>query len=180
MKFIRLTQGQRAEVDDIDFEWINQWKWYARWDTDSRSFYALRNVTRPDRSRGTILMHRFIVGVTDKRIRVDHQDHNGLHNCRENLRVGGPSINSQNSRKQQHCTSCYKGVSWYPGLQKWRSVIYAGRLKPNGKHAQINLGYFDLETEAALAYDASARRYFGSFACLNFPKSDEQSATPGV
>jgi hypothetical protein len=30
MKTIPLTQGKFAIVDDSDFEWLNQWKWYVQ------------------------------------------------------------------------------------------------------------------------------------------------------
>ena len=28
MKQIPLTQNKIAFIDDIDFDWLNQWKWY--------------------------------------------------------------------------------------------------------------------------------------------------------
>jgi hypothetical protein len=40
-KVIQLTQGKVAIVDDIDFEYLNQFKWYAR-KSRSQNYYAGR------------------------------------------------------------------------------------------------------------------------------------------
>lgn len=44
MRKIPLTQGKFALVDDADFDWLNQWKWYAL--KTKTTFYAVRKVSR--------------------------------------------------------------------------------------------------------------------------------------
>lgn len=48
-------------------------------------------------------------------------------------------------------SSAYKGVSWHKHSQKWYAYIQAaGKMR--------GLGYFDLQEDAARAYDAEARK----------------------
>lgn len=88
MKEILLTQNQVALVDDADFEWLSQWKWYAIWSPGIKGFYAVRRGRLPDGRRSLIRMHRQILGLdmADKR-QGDHVNHDTLDNRRENLVV---------------------------------------------------------------------------------------------
>jgi hypothetical protein len=94
---------------------------------------------------------------------VDHQNHNGLDNRPSNLRIATLSQNGHNRRKSPASgTSRFKGVSFDKRASKWRAQ---GRL--NGRQSII--GYFDIESDAAKAYDVWALTAFGQFASLNFP-----------
>jgi hypothetical protein len=42
MKELELTQGQVALVDDIDYDYLSQWKWCAAWEYNG--FRATRGV----------------------------------------------------------------------------------------------------------------------------------------
>jgi len=156
-----------ALVDDADYEWLNQHKWYA--DKGYDTWYAVRVVSLPNGLRRKTYMHRDILGLKygDKR-QGDHRNHNGLHNWRDNLRICNCSQNHQNMNMNpyKNCSSEYKGVSWYKTRQKWAAEIVV-------KNHKIRLGYFDNEIRAAKAYDQSAVKYFGEFACLNFPIKKE-------
>ncbi len=44
-----LTQGKKALVDDEDYEWLNQYKWFAY--RDDHNWYAARNSPTIERSR---------------------------------------------------------------------------------------------------------------------------------
>jgi hypothetical protein len=80
MTSISLTQGQSCVVDAEDYEWLSQWKWYAAFNSLSRKFYAARQFYH-NRKKGTILMHRVIIGAELDQI-VDHQDLDTLNNTR--------------------------------------------------------------------------------------------------
>ena len=160
MKEIELSQGKVALVDDENFEWLNQWKWYASKTgrVENELWYGIRMVCNSGKRR-SISMHRVILDAPSG-VGVDHINHDGLDNRRANLRFSNQSQNTANSRKQDGCSSRYKGVCWDKQHQKWR----AGIMK-NYKH--IFLGLYSDEVETARAYDEAALEAFGEFASLN-------------
>jgi predicted molibdopterin-dependent oxidoreductase YjgC len=104
---IKLTKGLYAYVSPEDFERVNAFKWSASVESRGTKVYAVRRVV--DRAKGRtrhwnekekryierwattkIRMHRFIMGIPtgpeDTRV-VDHIDHDGLNNRRENLEI---------------------------------------------------------------------------------------------
>lgn len=109
-----------------------------------------------------IYMHRLIMG-TAPGLETDHRNHDGLDNCRSNLRAATPSQNRANIRKRSGCLSRFKGVSWDKTRGKWQAKI-----KVDGVHR--NLGRFVDEALAARAYDVAALAAWGEFATLNFPQ----------
>ena len=160
MKLIPLSQGKFAQVDDEDFEYLNQWKWCAH--KNKNVFYAQRNVLI-DGKRKTQLMHVLIMGNNPTRLQIDHIDGIGLNNQKNNLMFCTNQENCMKQHKQnKKCSSIYKGVHWCKSKLKWQSYI-----KVNFK--QIHLGFFAIEEDAARAYDFAAIKYFKNFAHLNFP-----------
>lgn len=152
MKLIPLTQGLFAQVDDDDFDFLNQWKWTAN--KLGNTYYAV-NRSFKDQS---ILMHRIICGVVEKNVLVDHKDRNGLNNQKDNLRACTHSQNRANRRA--YGSSKYLGVYFYEKKKKWVAQITKDKKM---KH----IGIYNTEMEAALAYNKLAVNVHGEFANLN-------------
>ncbi len=160
MKLIPLTQGKFAMVDDEDFEFLMEFKWHAR--RAPRTYYAKTNVGGGDTRRRPMTMHQLLALGAEN---IDHEDRNGLNNCKENLRLASLSQNHGNQAKTTSKTSSrYKGVFRRPESGKWRAYIGLGK-----RGHRKNLGTFSTEKEAALAYDTAAIIRFGEFARLNLP-----------
>ena len=160
MKIIPLTQGQRALVDDEDYEWLSQWRW---WTFNSRGhLYAGRKLPMSSKCKPrTLLMHREILRLP-KSVQLDHINHNGLDNRKCNLRICNYAENQYNQKKRGG-TSEYKGVFWHKKDKRWYAQIHPD-------YTGIHLGSFQEEVDAAKAYDAKAIELYGEFAYLNFPR----------
>ncbi|HSW00893.1 MAG TPA: hypothetical protein VLI39_12015 [Sedimentisphaerales bacterium] len=99
---------------------------------------------------------------------VDHIDHNGLNNHRDNIRNCTPQQNQYNKGPRGK-KSRFKGV--YPHGDKWQAMIkHKGEL--------FNLGLFEDDVEAAKARDRKAWELEGEFAYLNFPDEIRRTAAP--
>lgn len=90
---------------------------------------------------------------------IHHKDDDSLNYRKTNLRI---------CTAQQHAatrppfggSSKYKGVHWYKDRKRWRTQI-----RVNGRG--IHLGYFEVEEDAARAYNEAAAKHFGKLAYLN-------------
>jgi hypothetical protein len=154
---IGLTQDQFAIVDVADYEWLSKWRWHAAFHPNSRKFYAVRDFCY-NRKKGTILMHRMIIGATPGQI----VDLDTLNNTRKNLRIVTPVQSTQNRRLLcARNTTGFRGIFWNHQRKKWQAEIGM-----NGGH--IYLGLFTSPEAAARAYDAAARVLHQGFSPLNF------------
>jgi len=110
-----------------------------------------------------IRMHKMIT-KTDKNIKIDHKDNNGLNNQESNLRIATAGQNGANCKKRKNNKSGFKGV--VIRRKKFIAQIHYGV-------TQHYLGTFNTANEAARAYDKKAKEVFGEFANLNFPNERE-------
>lgn len=156
MPEILLTQGKVTIVDEGDYTYLNQWKWYAL--RVEKLCYAVRSIKRGKKC-GVMLLHRQLLNVP-KGKEIDHKDGDGLNNCRSNLRICNHQQNHFNLRNRINTSSIYKGVYWDKDKHRWRVTLVVGGEKKR-------LGRFKDERQAALAYNQAAATYFGEYARLN-------------
>lgn len=103
-----------------------------------------------------------MAATTEEQV-VDHKNHNGLDNRRDNLRVATVGQNMANLRKKRGTSSRFKGVSAVP---RAHDIGWCARIKINNRSK--HLGYYDTEEEAAAAYDIAAVACHGEeFAMTN-------------
>jgi len=159
---IALTRGKYAIVDAADYDKLSRYKWQAF--KGRGCFYACRKSwCKAEKKYEMVWMHRLIINAPDG-LFVDHINHDGLDNRKENLRPATRGQNRCNSRLSKgKKSSQYKGVYRRKNKNRWSASIHH-----NNKY--IWLGYFDDERSAAKAYDKAARRYHGEFAVLNSPE----------
>jgi HNH endonuclease len=158
-RLIPLTRGQHTIVDDEDFDWLTQWKWQAKWNTCTRSFYAVHSI-KTGKGVTKFAMHRIIMEPL-KGFEVDHVNNNTLDNRRKNLRICTKGENQRNRRGPTLKNgSGFLGVSWNKEKRKWVAQIRVD-------HCSHYLGCFDSKEEAARIRDAAAKKLHGKFARLN-------------
>jgi hypothetical protein len=141
-------------IDAEDLEKVSAYKWYFD--------HSNRMVSNNEIG----YLSRFIMNVTDFKMKVDHINQDRLDNRKENLRLCTNSENCRNRGKQTNNTSGYKGVYWNKKNEAWIAAI-----KLHGKFYHI--GCFPNKKSAAKAYNKAALIYHGEFALLNEIQENE-------
>lgn len=159
---IPLNHGLFAKVSARHYERLMQWKWTARWNPHTRSFYAYRRTRVSEGPKhGLVAMSRFILGLEfgDKR-QADHKNHDTLDNTDGNLRIATVSQNLGNCRKPRTNTSGFKGASecWIKG----KFMGYQAKIRFQGR--QMHLGVYPTKELAHEAYCKKALELHGEFA----------------
>lgn len=144
-------------VDDHWYDELMKFKWYFH------KGYAIHKIRVPGETNKweSIRAHRYIKGVTDPDILVDHRDGNKLNNTEDNLRVATKAQNNRNVKKTWTSSSKYKGVTYQEGSNKpWIAQI-------GYENKRVYLGAYHHEKEAAQIYNLAAKELYGEFAELN-------------
>jgi hypothetical protein len=161
---IKLVKRDGREFDCIidkeDLEKINFIRWHVRYAPDGDNWYAtsckyLGTIDGKARYRN-IHIHSIIMDVLGQpNIRVDHKNHDGLDNRKENLRLTNVIDNAKNRKsKNKNNSSGYRNVSWVSN--KWTV-----QLQVNGKNTV--LGKFDDVHEAGKFAEEMRNKYYGKF-----------------
>lgn len=147
-RWLPLTKGKFALVDEADFSLVLKHSWHAQ-EVAGNNWYATTEI-----NGRAVALHAFILGSSW----VGHISLNGLDNRRVNLRIGSQEQNKKSRRLSKNNTTGYKGVRRVG--KRWGARI--------GKNGALRLGCFDTVEEAAKVYDEAARRLYGEFARCNF------------
>lgn len=138
MRYISLTKGRRAIVDNEDFETLSRYKWFVCF----RGRLAYAEANRPSKNgQERLTMHRVILLAKKGEI-VDHINGSGLDNRRSNLRFVTHKENMQNTYKHR------KGHKL--GTTLHSSGKYQAQIYSNG--GQKYLGLFDTLEQAEATY----------------------------
>jgi hypothetical protein len=156
---ICLGQGHYTIVDPDVYYLVRNFIWWLH--ANGSGLYAARTEITPDLNARIIYMHREIMQTPDDLV-VDHRNNNSLDNRMANMRNVTQAENMRNRRKRKNTSSPYIGVS----LRK-KTGRFDANIRYDGK--KICLGSFANEIDAARAYDAAAKKYFGDLIRLNFP-----------
>jgi len=157
MKKIHLKENYFALVDDDDYDYLMQWKWFLKLTKRNSVIYtyAICNLHKKD-GWSSVSMHKMIMN-TPKGFQIDHKDHNGLNNQRVNLRICTHGENQMN--RNTYSKTGYMGVY----ENKWGN--YYAQISHNKKI--YRLGTFPTKEQAAQTYNTAAQKYHGEFAKLN-------------
>lgn len=157
VKYIEMTNGGVAMVNEDVYQFMNQFKWYR-----SSEGYPTMSRTGNGGIKHSVKMHHLVLGMEPGRTAVvDHINFVKMDNRRENLRICTQSQNSKHIPGWRNKkSSIYKGVFPRIGGKKWRVIVCCDKKR-------YSVGDFNSETEAAMAYNDAALKLFGEFAHLN-------------
>lgn len=145
---IELNGGTHETViSEEDFELVNSYSgtWGLAYEPHTGTFYV-HGYTRENGIKKTICLHRFILGLGNRKQLGDHINHDTLENTRENLRVVDNSVNRHNIKgPQKNNSTGYPGVSFKKQHNK-----FVARINKNGK--PVHLGYFATPEAAYRVY----------------------------
>lgn len=163
--FMPMKTGEILEtlIDTEDLEKVRKTNliWHGVWDIYSESYYA--KATAYKQKPSTVSLHRIIMGVTEKHIKVDHENYDTLDNRKYNLRVTIQDKNLKHRNgKNSNNTSGYRNVFWNKKDERW---IVQLQVKSKNKI----LGRFKFnELEKAGEFAEEMRlKYYGEFAGRN-------------
>ena len=155
MRYIELTKGYRALVDEEDYPRVMEFKWFVT----GRPAYAYRHLRYAPGARNYTVqsMHDLILGQREG-MTIDHIDLDRFNNTRANLRFATRSQQTQNRARRGDSLLNYKCI-----MRNGRN--FTARIKIDGR--RISVGTFPSQEEAALAYNHAALHHYGEFARLN-------------
>ena len=155
---LNIAEGVIVKVDLSDLKRVRSktWRWIARVDGKARISTSVRNGPKVR----YVSLGRFILKAKNDLVVTQISD-DILDFRRSNLLACTMKVRQRKlSKTKKKCTSIYKGVSYVKMKKLWRAQIQFD-------YQSINLGDFEMELDAAAAYNRAARKYFGLYAFQN-------------
>jgi hypothetical protein len=155
---------RKCIVDIDDFDKVNQYAGtlFASYRKRINGYYACMTlylgIINGKAKYQTMYLHRIIMDVKERNIRIDHKDYNTLNNSKDNLRISSPETNSTHrSRPNRNNKTGYRNVCEINNQ-------FVVQLQIDGKNKV--LGKFDIENlEDAVEFaEVMRQKYYGEFA----------------
>jgi hypothetical protein len=158
-RYITVHPNMKVKIDLEDVARVEKHKWRITKGTTGR-LRVVTSIRTPQGSR-QITLGKFLMKPPKGKQVYPRRFNDGLDYRKGNLVVCTLKERQRLlPKKRTETSSTYRGVSFSRSAKKWRAGI-----EVNGK--SINLGSFRSETEAALAYNEAAKKYFGDVAYQN-------------
>ena len=161
--YLKRRKGVTLEcyVDIDDFEKVNKYTWHSGYAKTIKDYYVVTTIYKGminDKPKYEILyMHRLIMGAIKNEC-IDHNNHRGLDNKKENLIKTTYELNLRKRKsKNNNNTSGYRNVSWNNSYNKWTI-----QLQIDGKNTILKM--FDDVHEAGKFAEEMRKKYYGKFA----------------
>lgn len=173
MREIELGGGLKARVSDEDYERVSQLNWTPMRHSRRVEVYAQAKVKVEGKRRmQTTLMHRFIMGLQPgDPLHVDHKDHDGLNNTRENLRVCTRSQNTAN-QKGSSKKGLPRGVQTVLRGENKHITYYMATIRCPVTRKRLYLGTRKTVEDAHALYRAKHAELHGEFSPYHQPQVD--------
>jgi hypothetical protein len=157
--YITAHPDLQVKIDREDLERVSAHKWRVTKGTTGR-MRVVTSIRGPKGSR-QITLGKFLMNPPPGKQVYPRRFNDGLDYRKENLIVCTVQERQRLlPKKRPQTSSSYRGVSFSKSDGKWRAGI-----EVDGH--SINLGHFDTEDQAALAYNEAARKHFGEMAYQN-------------
>jgi hypothetical protein len=148
MRYIPLSQGKLAIVDDADFPLISHFKWCYRGERNGQDGYAIRHA-RADGKVSTRYLHRELMEPKPGQ-EVIFLNYDRLDCRRENLLAVSKEEARQHHRVRSNSKSGIKGVKYNPDGNSWSAYKIRDR-------RCYHLGTFTTKEAAQAAYEAGMK-----------------------
>lgn len=154
--------GYDVLLDEEDIIAIDKLKWHVNKSDLAKGYIYFRHtINNPIKGEPhSLLLHRYILGIYDPSIVVDHINGDTCDNRRCNLRPCSRWQNNLNKKIHIKNISGYPGVSWDCKNRKWKAEIQFG-------YKKYFLGRYEDKEIAAQKYKDAALELYGQYARIN-------------